>query len=82
MENPLQSDIRPQPREAFGHPVAAQHQHDEKPGHSEDSPTLESEDLTGEEEKMAQFPPYNPGLTPKVSLSERISQQRINQANQ
>lgn len=82
MENSLQSASRPQPREDFGHPVAKHYQSDEKPGFSEDAVPLESDALTEADRRLAQLPPFNLELAPKVALSQRMGQQQaINQTN-
>ena len=70
---------RPQPREAFGHPVAADSKLpllDEKPGFVAAKAPIEAQSIEAIQEQQNSFlPPRNTADIPRTSLSERIREQ-------
>jgi hypothetical protein len=68
---------RPQPREAYGHPVTTGVKYrfsDHGPGHDDSPAPVQGAPVSGEYSRSALIPPHNAAKVPKTSLAERIRQ--------
>jgi hypothetical protein len=77
MSDTSSTSIRPQPREAFGHPVATKIKgrvSEQKPGYYKSTEPVEVKRSVIKDQEPAILPPRNPNSTPKTSLSERVRQ--------